>query len=113
MLEFGKLIDRKLPESVSKISPFHKRLLKRRDQVFTFLFNPEVPYDNNGSERAIRNIKVKQKVSGGFRSEKGAETFAILRSVFDTVIKKGGNPFECVLFALNVARNKSKFLINT
>lgn len=111
ILEFGKLIDQNLPKSIPKIFPFQKRLLKRRHQVFTFLFLPEVPYDNNGSERAIRNIKVKQKVSGGFRSERGAETFAILRSVFDTIVKKGGNPFENIRFALNVARGKQEFLL--
>ena len=40
--------------------------MKWQDHIFTFLFKPEVPFDNNGSERAIRNVKVKQKVSGGF-----------------------------------------------
>ena len=58
---------------------------------------------DNGSEQAIRNIKVKQKVSGSFRSERGSEIFAILRSVFDTTIKKGGNPFETIRFAINLA----------
>jgi transposase len=109
LLEFGKLIDQKLPDKISKIFPFRKRLLKRRHQIFTFLFCPQVPYDNNGSERAIRNIKVKQKVSGGFRSERGAEIFAILRSVFDTIIKKGGNPFENIRFALNLSASKQEF----
>jgi len=47
---------------------------------------------DNGAERAIRNLKVKQKVPGGFRSYRGAEIFAILRSVVDTIIKKGGIP---------------------
>jgi transposase len=112
LLEFGKLIDQKLPNKVSKIFPFRKRLHKRRHQIFTFLFCPEVPYDNNGSERAIRNIKVKQKVSGGFRSERGAEIFAILRSVFDTIIKKGGNPFENIRFALNISTSKLEFRLS-
>src|SRR6266540_2446691 len=111
LLEFGELIDQQLPDKVPKIFPFRKRLMKRRHQIFTFLFCPEVPYDNNGSERAIRNIKVKQKVSGGFRSERGAEMFAILRSVFDTIIKKGGNPFENIRFALNISRGKQEFLM--
>ena len=62
---------------------------------------------DNASERAIRNLKVKQKVSGGFRSDRGAEIFAVLRSVVDTIIKKGGNPFESIRFAINVAVCKS------
>jgi transposase len=112
LLEFGELINQKLPYDVKKIFPFLKRLVKRQHQIFTFLVNPEVPYDNNGSERAIRNIKVKQKVSGGFRSERGAEIFAILRSVFDTIIKKGGNPFENIRFAMDVSRSKQEFLMS-
>ena len=108
--EFKILINQPLPDTVPKIFPFQKRLLKRKEQVFNFLFHPEVPYDNNASEQAIRNVKVKQKVSGSFRSERGAEIFAILRSVVDTIIKKGGNPFESIRFAINVAACKKKFM---
>lgn len=50
-----------------------------------------MPPDNNGSERAIRNIKVKQKISGQFKSMTGAMNFAILRSITDTAIKNGQN----------------------
>jgi transposase len=108
--DFDQLIKQELPEKYAKIFPLHKRLKKRKHQVFNFLFYPEVPYDNNGSERAIRNLKVKQKVSGGFRSDRGAEIFAVLRSVVDTVIKKGGNPSESLRFAINVATCKQDFV---
>jgi transposase len=57
-----------------------------------------VPPDNNGSERAVRNIKVKQKISGQFKIEKTAQNFAQIRSVIDTTIKNGLN----VLDALNL-----------
>ena len=77
---------------------FQKRLIKYRDFLFTFLYHPKVPPDNNASERAIRNIKVKQKVSGQFKSVSGAQAFAVLRSVTDTIIKNGQN----VLNSLNV-----------
>jgi transposase len=109
--DFEILINEQLPNKVSKIFPFQKRLKKRQHQLFNFLYYPDVPYDNNGSERAIRNIKVKQKVSGSFRSERGSEIFAILRSVLDTTIKKGGNPFETIRFAVNLAACKNEFLI--
>ena len=102
LAEFKNLINHPLPQNVTKMLPFQKRLIKRQNQIFTFLFHPEVPYDNNGSERAIRNIKVKQKVSGSFRSERGAENFAIIRSVVDTIIKKGGSTYEDVRFAINL-----------
>lgn len=66
---------------------FYKRMLKERNTLFTFLFFKEVPADNNASERAVRNLKVKQKISGQFKTEKAAQNFAKLRSVVDTVIK--------------------------
>jgi hypothetical protein len=68
-----------------------QRLIKNRDSILTFLYYPEVPPDNNGSERAIRKIKVKTKVSGQFRNKdgKGADRFARIRSVIDTAIKNG------------------------
>ncbi|MBK3518276.1 transposase [Carboxylicivirga sp. N1Y132] len=52
---------------------------KWRDAILTFLYHPDVPFDNKGSERAIRNIKVKQGVSGGFRFTRGADIFEMLR----------------------------------
>ena len=76
-------IDKKHKELIS----FQKRMLKYKDFIFTFLYHPKVPPDNNGSERAIRNVKVKQKVSGQFKSWKGVDNFLILRSITDTVLK--------------------------
>ncbi|MGE4587405.1 MAG: hypothetical protein AB7D05_08700 [Mangrovibacterium sp.] len=64
---------------------------------------------HNLAERVIRNVKDKQKVSGSFRSERGAGIFAVLRSVVDTIIKKGGNPFKSIRFAINVAACKNEF----
>jgi len=55
------------------------------------------PSDNNRSEQAIRNIKVKQKVPGLFRPESGAEDFAILRSITDTVLKSGQNVLAALI----------------
>ncbi|MDR0749206.1 MAG: transposase, partial [Tannerellaceae bacterium] len=62
---------------------------------------PGVPADNNASERAIRNVKVKTKVSGQFRNKdgKGADRFARIRSVIDTTVKNGHDVFyalECL-----------------
>jgi len=50
--------------------------------------------DNNASERAIRNFKVKLKVSGFFKSPTGSENYAVIRSVIDTAIKNQQNPYE-------------------
>jgi len=49
---------------------------------------PDVPPDNNSSERAIKAIKLKDKVSGGFRSEPGASRFAQLLSLTQTLRKQ-------------------------
>ncbi len=81
-------IEKKYPIAVS----LQKRLVKYRKHIFTFLYYYHVPPDNNGSERAIRNIKVKHKVSGFFKSFDGAHSFAVLRSVIDTAIKNNVNP---------------------
>jgi transposase len=70
------------------------RLVKYKQHIFTFLYYDQVPPDNNGSERAIRNVKVKQKISGQFKSFKGAKSFAILRTVIDTAIKNNLNPWH-------------------
>ncbi len=81
------LINYVLPDKKVELTRFQNRLIKYRDYIFTFLHRAEVPPDNNASERAIRNVKVKQKVSGQFRSTNGAFRFAVLRSITDTVIK--------------------------
>ena len=82
-----RLLNYKLPEENEELIRFQNRLKKHREYLFTFLYLPNVPPDNNASERAIRNIKVKQKVSGQFKSASGAFGFAVLRSVTDTLIK--------------------------
>jgi len=72
---------------VWKQQAFIKRLRKNRQSILVFLYHKDVPFDNNASERAIRNVKVKNKISGCFRSFNGAKNFAVLRSVIDTTIK--------------------------
>lgn len=81
-----------IDKSFKKIIALQNRLIKYQDYLFLFLKNELIPPDNNGSERAIRNFKVKQKVSGFFKTNKGAVNYAILRSVCDTAIKNNQNP---------------------
>ena len=71
-------------------------MCRERQHLFTFLFIEDVPPDNNASERAIRNVKVKQKISGQFKTEKAARNFAKIRSVIDTTIKNGMNVLEAL-----------------
>jgi transposase len=66
-----------------------KRYLKHRGALFTFLQRSDVPPDNNACERALRHGVVHRKVSGGFRSDWGAEAFATLATVLQTAQKQG------------------------
>ena len=68
-----------------------------KNQIFTFLEHPNIPPDNNGSERAIRNVKVKLKVSGQFKSFQGAKDYANLRSIIDTSRKRVLNEFDSLV----------------
>jgi len=104
-----ELLKCQLQENVPRLPAFQKRLRKWRDAIFTFLYHPDVPFDNNGSERAIRNIKVKQKVSGGFRSDRGATIFAIIRSAIDTWIKRSADIFNMLRFSIELAEYKNQF----
>jgi transposase len=69
---------------------------RERQHLFTFLFIFEVPPDNNAPERAIRNLKVKQKISGQFKKQHTAQNFAKIRSVIDTTIKNSMNVLEAL-----------------
>jgi transposase len=65
-----------------------RRLIKHQNWIFTFMAYPDVPPDNNSSERAIKAAKIKDKVSGGFRSVQGASRFAQLLSLTQTLRKQ-------------------------
>ncbi len=91
---FDKLLNKPPDKKHGELYTFYKRMLRDKEHIFTFLFIPEVPPDNNASERAIRNIKVKQKISGQFKARKAAQNFAKIRSVIDTTIKNGMNVIQ-------------------
>jgi len=67
------------------------RLCTRRQDVLRFLTDPTVPFTNNLAERDGRMMKLRQKISGGFRSTDGAKDFAVIRSVLSTARKQGWN----------------------
>lgn len=70
------------------------RMYGHEVSVLRFLQDLTVPFDNNQAERDIRMVKVKMKVSGGFRSKTGAEAYTILRSYIETARKQAHNAFE-------------------
>ena len=65
-----------------------KRYRKHHDKLWVFLENPDVPFDNNASERALRPAVIHRKVTGGFRSEDGATAYAVYRTIEDTARKR-------------------------
>jgi transposase len=62
--------------------------------VLQFIHDPNVPFTNNLAERAVRMPKVKQKISGCFRTIEGANYFSIIRSCLDTLQKQGYRMLE-------------------
>lgn len=74
-----------------------KRLVRHRDELFTFLDHPEVSPYNNHAERQIRPAVISRKISQQNRSRRGAETQAILMSLFQTAKLQKKNPIEVVM----------------
>ena len=92
-------------EAHHKTMTFFKAMVKLRECLFVFLYNADVPPDNNASERAVRPIKVKMKISGQFKSLQ--QEFAILRSIVDTAIKNGQPVFNAIKSIVEIPNVKT------
>lgn len=77
-----------------------KRLRRHEHELFTFVMETDVPFDNNHGERMIRIATIMRKNSYNNRSSKGALTQGILMSVFSTLKQRDLNPIDTVVSAL-------------
>jgi transposase len=82
---------------MKKHNALARRLLDRQDDYLRFVTDWRIPADNNGSERDIRMIKLRQKVSGCMRTLTGAEQFCAIRSYLSTAAKHGVDFFEALV----------------
>lgn len=80
-----------LPEEKSSSRNLWERFVLRQHQVLRFIYDASVPFDNNLAERDIRMVKVKEKISGCFRSLAGAQQHARIRSYISTVKKQAAD----------------------
>jgi transposase len=71
-----------------------ERLKREKESVLLFSKIPEVPFTNNLAERDLRQVKVKQKVCGGFRAESGTESYSRIHSFISTMRKQSRQVFK-------------------
>jgi transposase len=84
--------------------PGHNLLLRLRDyrcDVLRFLYDPTIPLTNNQAEQDLRMMKLKQKISGGFRTTNGAEVFIRIRTFLSTARKQGWDIFNTLANSIN------------
>ncbi len=73
------------------------RLHAYKLDTLRFLEDPAVPFTNNQAEQDARMMKLRQKISGGFRSQHGANDFAVIRSFISTAKKLGWNVIQALM----------------
>lgn len=95
-----------------KILSLLERLRDYQNETLAFMYEADIPFDNNLAERDIRMVKVQQKISGLFRSFSGAEQFCLIRSFMSTAKKQGYNIIDAIYAILNGKNIYLNFSVN-
>lgn len=106
-----KAADKECPENKkqraqSKSRNLLERLIAFEEETLRFMVEEETPFTNNQGERDLRMNKVQQKISGCFRTERGAEDFCLIRSYLSTCRKRGVHPMEALRALFSGAKPK-------
>jgi len=80
------------------------RFIEHKEKILRFLTDLKVPFENNQAERDVRMMKLQQKISGTFRTTRGAEAFCRIRAYISTIRKNGLPVLEGILAALKGAQ---------
>ena len=93
----------------SKATNLIGRLRDYSDDIWRFMTQAHVPFTNNLAEQAVRMPKVKQKVSGCFRTLQGAQTYCVIRSYCASMQKQGANVFDSLVCTFKGAPPQPSF----